>query len=88
MLPPLISVIGATGTGKSQLAVDLALAYNGEIINADAMQMYTGLPIITNKVTEEERRGVKHHLMDFLGPEQVFRVGKFVREATRTVSHL
>jgi tRNA dimethylallyltransferase len=50
------------------------------------MQMYAGLPIITNKITLEECRGVKHHLMDFLGPEQVFRVGKFVREATRTVS--
>jgi tRNA dimethylallyltransferase len=47
----------------SQLAVELATNFNGEIINADAMQMYEGLPIITNKITTEEQRGIPHHLL-------------------------
>ncbi|KAH8149842.1 uncharacterized protein LAJ45_05994 [Morchella importuna] len=81
--PPLITVIGATGTGKSNLAVDLALALNGEIINADAMQMYAGLPIITNKITPEEARGVPHHLLGVLDARDAWQVGRFVSEAGR-----
>ncbi|KAJ4115105.1 tRNA dimethylallyltransferase, mitochondrial [Fusarium oxysporum] len=53
---PLVVVLGSTGTGKSDLAVELATRLNGEIINADAMQLYNGLPIITNKITVEEQR--------------------------------
>lgn len=109
MRSPLISIIGSTGTGKSQvsspryhppnffkkkkltaapfgqLAVELALALNGEVINADAMQLYRGLPIITNKITDQERRGVPHHLLGFLDTRDVWQVGCFVREAEKTV---
>ncbi|KAK0652335.1 IPP transferase-domain-containing protein [Cercophora newfieldiana] len=62
-MEPLVVIFGSTGTGKSDLAVELASNFNGEIINADAMQMYEGLPIITNKITPEEQRGVPHHLL-------------------------
>ena len=48
--PPVIVVLGATGAGKSKLALDLARRFGGEIISADAMQMYKGLDIVTNKV--------------------------------------
>ena len=51
---PIVVILGATGAGKSQLALELAQKFGGEIISADAMQMYKGLDIITNKVTEEE----------------------------------
>ncbi|KAL0637855.1 tRNA dimethylallyltransferase, mitochondrial [Maublancomyces gigas] len=85
---PLITVIGATGTGKSNVAVDLALALNGEIINGDAMQMYEGLPIITNKITKEEMCGVPHHLLGFLDVKDVWRVGKFVREAESIIEEI
>lgn len=61
-----VAVLGATGTGKSDLAVELALRFNGEVINADAVQMYKGMPIVTNKITPEEQKGVKHHLLGFL----------------------
>lgn len=71
-----------------KLAVDLALALNGEIINGDAMQMYKGLPIITNKITEEEMCGVPHHLLGFLDVNDVWRVGKFVLEAENIVSYV
>jgi tRNA dimethylallyltransferase len=60
----LIAVVGATTAGKSDLAVDLALALGGEVINADSMQLYQGMDIGTAKLTMAERRGVPHHLLD------------------------
>ncbi|VDL88840.1 unnamed protein product [Schistocephalus solidus] len=70
---PVVAVCGATGTGKSKLAIDLALAFNGEVLNADAVQLYKGLEIATNKVTEAEMQGVKHHLLGILDPRDGFR---------------
>lgn len=58
-----VFVLGATGTGKSRLAIDLATRFPAEIVNSDKMQVYKGLDIVTNKVTEEECRGVPHHLL-------------------------
>ncbi|KAM3422608.1 tRNA dimethylallyltransferase [Cercospora zeina] len=86
---PLIAVIGATGTGKSQLAVELAKRYNGEIINGDAMQLYAGLPIITNKITGEEQQGVPHHLLGCIGlHEQTWVVGTFVQHALKLIEEI
>ncbi|KAI9881408.1 MAG: hypothetical protein M1830_003415 [Pleopsidium flavum] len=86
---PLIAIIGATGTGKSKLAVELALRFNGEIINGDAMQMYQGLPIITNKITTEERKGVPHHLLGCVGLEdEAWRVGVFRSKALGIIEEI
>jgi len=72
-----------------QLAVDLALRFNGEIINGDAMQMYDGLPIITNKIPVDEQRGIKHYLLGCVGLEEpTWRVSRFVREALKTVKYI
>jgi tRNA dimethylallyltransferase len=60
----LIAVVGSTAAGKSDLAVDLALALGGEVINADSMQLYRGMDIGTAKLTVAQRRGVPHHLLD------------------------
>src|SRR5580698_7763556 len=60
----LIAIVGATAAGKSDLAVEIALARGGEIINADSMQLYRGMDIGTAKLTMAERRGVPHHLLD------------------------
>ncbi len=60
----LIAVVGPTAAGKSDLGVELALAMNGEVINADSMQLYRGMDIGTAKLTAEERKGVPHHLLD------------------------
>lgn len=65
---PIIVIIGATGCGKSKLAIELAKVFDGEVISADSMQVYKGLDIITNKVTIEEQQGVPHHLLDFVNP--------------------
>ncbi|EER40572.1 tRNA isopentenyltransferase [Histoplasma capsulatum H143] len=86
---PLIAVIGATGTGKSQLAVDLATRFNGEIINGDAMQLYKGLPIITNQIPTEERKGIPHHLLGCIGFDQEpWHVSHFKRECLRTIKEI
>ncbi|GAW19328.1 hypothetical protein ANO14919_088140 [Xylariales sp. No.14919] len=86
---PLVTIIGTTGTGKSDLAVDLAIRFNGEIINADAMQMYKGLPVITNQISVEEQRGVPHHLLSRIDPlEPTWTNGLFVREAQRLIQEI
>ncbi|KAI9855293.1 MAG: hypothetical protein M1824_006220 [Vezdaea acicularis] len=86
---PLLAIIGATGTGKSRLAVELARQFNGEIINGDAMQLYSGLPIITNKIPVEERGGVRHHLLGQVGLEEGgVTVGEFVERAGRVVEEI
>lgn len=93
----LIAVIGTTGVGKSQLAIELALALPGlrnssqdgpktaEVINADSMQVYEGLDIITNKVTVEEMKGVKHHLLGFLDRDTDYMVGDYQKDAMKKV---
>ncbi|KAH6385133.1 tRNA dimethylallyltransferase [Parastagonospora nodorum] len=86
---PLIAVVGATGTGKSDLAVEIACKFNGEIINGDAMQLYEGLPIITNKITREEMKDVPHHLLGCIGlREETWTVGKFVNKALDVISEI
>ncbi|KAG8883097.1 hypothetical protein FRB97_007234 [Tulasnella sp. 331] len=90
---PLVCIIGTTGTGKSQLAVDLALALSQEtktaispwkrgiVINSDAMQIYEGLDIVTNKVTEEEMKGVDHRLLGIRKPGEEYFVSQWVMDA-------
>lgn len=64
MSVPLVAVVGPTAAGKSDLAVELALALDGEVVNADSMQLYRGMDVGTAKLSVEERRGVPHHLLD------------------------
>ena len=73
----LLVVIGPTGAGKSRAAIDLAAALDGEVVNADVMQMYRGLDVATAKVPVPDRRGVPHHLMSFLDPRTTFSVRAF-----------
>lgn len=75
--PPVVAVVGATATGKSALAVALAHALDGEVVNGDALQFYRGMDIGTAKVTEAEREGVPHHLLDVLDVGQEASVAAF-----------
>ncbi|XP_039676878.1 tRNA dimethylallyltransferase isoform X2 [Perca fluviatilis] len=68
MAPSLVVILGATGTGKSKLAIEIGRRLRGEIISADSMQVYQGLNIITNKVTAEERAQCRHHMISFVDP--------------------
>ena len=64
MADRVLAVLGPTATGKSDLAIELALGLGGEIVNADSMQLYVGMDIGTAKVPVMSRRGVPHHLLD------------------------
>ncbi|KAG0204615.1 hypothetical protein BGX28_003521 [Mortierella sp. GBA30] len=81
MPPGVIAVIGTTGVGKSDLSIQLAKELDGEVINGDALQVYKGLDIITNKMPIEEREGVVHHLMDFLPMDREYSVLDFKADA-------
>ena len=70
MKKPLVVIAGATATGKSALAVNIAKIIGGEIISADSMQIYKYMDVGTAKVTEEEMGGIKHHLLDCLYPNE------------------
>ncbi|MCR5502850.1 MAG: tRNA (adenosine(37)-N6)-dimethylallyltransferase MiaA [Lachnospiraceae bacterium] len=79
--PKLIVIAGPTATGKSALAVELALKIKGEIISADSMQVYRGMDIGTAKITKEEMKGVPHYLIDCLDPDEDFNVYRFQQMA-------
>ena len=72
-----VYVVGPTGSGKSRLGIDIARACNGEVINADAMQMYRGLDVACAKVPVPERLGLAHHLLSFLPPSCMMTVRDF-----------
>src|SRR6185369_17204335 len=74
---PLIAVVGPTASGKSALGIELALALNGEIINCDSVQVYQEIQIATAKVPLDERKGVPHHLIDFVSPDINYTAGEW-----------
>ncbi|KAL2230811.1 UNVERIFIED_CONTAM: Adenylate isopentenyltransferase 5, chloroplastic [Sesamum indicum] len=76
-----VVVLGATGTGKSSLAIDLATRFGAEVINSDKIQVYKGLDIVTNKVRNEECRSVPHHLLGIIDPDVDFTVHDFLHHA-------
>jgi adenylate isopentenyltransferase (cytokinin synthase) len=86
--PKVVFVLGATATGKSKLAIALAERFNGEVVNADKIQIHDGVPIITNKVTEEEKAGVPHHLLGVVHPDADFTAEEFRREASAAVARV
>ncbi|MEG0091514.1 MAG: tRNA (adenosine(37)-N6)-dimethylallyltransferase MiaA, partial [Oscillospiraceae bacterium] len=77
----IIAICGPTASGKTNLSLLLAEKFNGEIISADSMQVYKGLDIGTAKVTAQEQEKIKHHLVDFLQPSEVYNVEIFTRLA-------
>lgn len=85
---PVVAVVGPTGSGKSDLAVSLALELGGEVINADSMQFYRGMDIGTAKITEAERRGVPHHLLDILDVTEEASVSDFQHQARALIADI
>lgn len=82
---PLVAVAGPTASGKTALAVELALWLGGEVISADSMQIYKGMDIATAKPTADEQKGVPHHLIGFLEPTEEFSVADYAVLAHRTI---
>ena len=88
-MPPKILVIsGPTASGKTALAVELALRHSGEVVSADSMQIYRRMDIGTAKPTREEMRGVPHHMLDVADPEEDFSVARYVELAARCVDDI
>ena len=85
---PLLAVVGATGTGKSELGLHLAERLGGEIINADAMQFYRGMDIGTAKLSVAEREGVPHHLLDVLDVVEEASVSDFQTQARALIEEI
>ncbi|MBA2702339.1 MAG: tRNA (adenosine(37)-N6)-dimethylallyltransferase MiaA [Blastocatellia bacterium] len=83
-----IAIVGPTASGKSTLGIEIALRLGGEIINCDSVQVYQGIQIATAKVPYEERRGVPHHLIDFVSPEINYTAGDWGREAARQIEEI
>lgn len=86
--PPVIVILGPTATGKTALGVALAERLDGEIVNADALQVYRGFDVGTAKPTPEERRRVPHHLVDALDPTERYSAGEFARRARVAIGEI
>ena len=84
--PSVIAIVGPTASGKSTLGIEVALRLGGEIINCDSVQVYCGIQIATAKVPLAERRGVPHHLIDFVSPSINYTAGDWAREAAAKIA--
>ncbi|GLJ53916.1 hypothetical protein SUGI_1151910 [Cryptomeria japonica] len=83
-----VVILGATGAGKSRLAIDLAHHFPAEIVNADSMQVYQGLDVLTNKVPDHERKGVPHHLLGTVNPNEEFTSKHFRDRAIQIIDSI
>ena len=83
-----VSIVGPTASGKTKLSIKLAKKFNGEIVSADSMQIYKGMQIATAKPTFDETEGIKHHLIDFVSPDETYSVAMFVKDASRCISDI
>jgi tRNA dimethylallyltransferase len=85
---PLVVIVGPTAAGKSALAIFLAERLGGEVLNCDSVQVYRGLDVGSGKVSLAERRGVPHHLLDAVEPEEAFTAGDYRRRALRVLGEV
>jgi tRNA dimethylallyltransferase len=86
--PPIVAVVGCTASGKTGLSLDLAEALGGEIVNTDAMQVYRGMDVGTAKLPVDERRGIRHHLLDLLDVREPLTVAEFQEQARTVIARL
>mgnify|MGYP001812075456 CR=1 FL=1 len=81
-----VAVVGPTGSGKSELAIELCLRFGGEVVSCDALQVYRELHIGTAKLPRESRRGVPHHLLDVAEPDAEFSAADYVERASEAIA--
>jgi tRNA dimethylallyltransferase len=84
----LLIILGPTASGKSDLAVRLAKKYNGEVVSADSRQVYKGLNIGTGKITKNEMKGIRHHLLDVADPKKQFTVIDYRKLADKAIADI
>jgi len=85
---PLLVLIGPTAVGKTRMSLDIAKAWNAEIISGDSMQVYRGMDIGTAKISKEEQEGIPHHLIDICEPDESFSAADFQTEAKRKIEQI
>lgn len=85
---PIYAIAGPTASGKTALGVELALGVGGEVINCDSVQIYRGIQIATAKPSEEEKRGVPHHLIDYVDPNIDYSAGDWARDAAVKIAEI
>lgn len=85
---PLVVIAGPTGSGKSALATELAIAFHGEIVNSDSLQLYKQFDVGTAKTPLAERRGIPHHLFDVLDAQEGYSAGEYARAARSAVQEI
>ncbi|HEY1402776.1 MAG TPA: tRNA (adenosine(37)-N6)-dimethylallyltransferase MiaA [Pyrinomonadaceae bacterium] len=85
---PIIAIVGPTASGKSDLGIELALRLGGEIVNCDSVQVYQDIEIATAKVPLAERRGVPHHLLDFVPPRVNYTAGAWTAAAIEKIEEI
>ncbi len=88
MIKLIIVIAGPTGVGKTKLSIELAKKYNAEIINADSVQVYKDIDIASAKVTEEEKEGIVHHLLDIVPYDKTYTVYDYQRDGRKILDEL
>ena len=83
-----IVIVGPTGVGKTKLSIKLAKRLNGEIINADSTQIYKGLDIATAKVTEDEKCGIQHYLIDIKNMDEDYTVFDYQSDCRNSINYI
>ena len=86
--PPIYAIAGPTASGKTALGVELALKVGGEVINCDSVQIYKGIQIATAKPSEKEKRGVPHHLIDYVDPNVNYTAADWASDATAKIEDI
>ena len=85
---PLIAIVGPTGSGKSDLSLRLCEEFGGEVVNCDSLQIYRYFDIGTAKLPAAERRGIPHHMLDIVNPDEIFTAGEFARRARPLITSM
>lgn len=85
---PIYAIVGPTASGKSELGIELALRTNGEIINCDSVQIYREIQIATAKVPAAERRGIPHHLLDYVDPRVNYTAADWTKDAIAKIAEI
>ncbi len=86
--PKIIVLLGPTASGKSNLAVSLALKFFGEVVSADSRQVYRGMDIGTGKITKKEKKGVPHYLLNVASPKRRFTAFRYKKEAEKAIKKI
>jgi tRNA dimethylallyltransferase len=88
MMKKVIVIVGPTASGKTKLSIQLAKHYHAEIINGDSVQVYESLNIGSAKIKEEEKEGIKHHLLDVISPNKQYSVFQFQTDVRKLIEHI